>query len=216
MFLIVYDMDLTLWISFIGTVLVIGVTPGPSVLLASANSMSYGAQKTVGTILGDLTANSLQIILSSLGLASIVVSSGEIFSLIKWAGVAYLLYMGIAKIISKPNVKRFKNKSQKKGFLKLYSEGFLMSASNPKAIVFFAALFPLFINEQYAFVPQVLLLGITYLAIDGICLLVYVRFASRLKRYLEDKEKVYMQNRIIGVLLICSGLMLSMVRRTND
>ncbi len=209
-------MNTTLWISFIGTVLVIGVTPGPSVLLASANSMSYGAKKTIGTILGDLSANSIQIILSSLGLASIVISSGEVFSLIKWIGVGYLIYMGLVKIISAPKIGEFKKKNQEKSFLKLYSEGFFMSASNPKAIVFFAALFPLFIDQTLAFVPQVIILGITYLAIDGICLFVYVRFASRLKRYLENKEKIHLQNRIIGSLLIFSGLMLSMVRRTNN
>ena len=111
-------MDVTLWISFIGTVLIIGVTPGPSVLLASANSMNYGSKKTVGTILGDLSANSLQILLSSLGLASIVISSGEIFGLIKWIGVGYLIYMGIVKLISKPDIQQFKNKSQKKSFFK--------------------------------------------------------------------------------------------------
>lgn len=208
-------MNLTLWISFIGTVFIIAVTPGPSVLLASANSMNYGTKKTVGTILGDLSANTIQILLSSLGLASIVISSGEIFGLIKWIGVGYLIYMGVTKIISKPNVEQFKKKNKEKSFLKLYSEGFFMSASNPKAIVFFAALFPLFIDENLAFVPQVLLLGITFLVIDGISLFMYVRFASRLKKYLENKEKVHLQNKIIGTLLIFSGVLLSMVRRTN-
>ncbi|PKV52712.1 threonine/homoserine/homoserine lactone efflux protein [Aquimarina sp. MAR_2010_214] len=208
-------MNLTLWISFIGTVFIIAVTPGPSVLLASANSMNYGTKKTVGTIFGDLSANAIQILLSSLGLASIVISSGDIFGLIKWIGVGYLIYMGVTKIISKPNVEQFKKENREKDFLKLYSEGFFMSASNPKAIVFFAALFPLFIDESLAFAPQVLLLGITYLLIDGISLFMYVRFASRLKKYLENKEKIHLQNKIIGSLLIFSGVLLSMVRRTN-
>lgn len=209
-------MTLELWLSFVGTVLIIGITPGPSVLLATANSMSYGSKKTVGTILGDLSANSLQIILSSAGLASIVISSGEVFSFIKWIGVGYLIYMGISKIMSKPITGNFQQKKKERSFFKLYQEGFLMSASNPKAIVFFAALFPLFINEQYAFVPQVLILGGTYLAIDGICLFIYVKFASKLKQYLEDKEKVHLQNKIVGSLLIFSGVMLSLVKRTND
>lgn len=209
-------MDTTLWISFIGTVLIIGVTPGPSVLLASANSMNYGVKKTTGTILGDLSANAMQIVLSSLGLASIVISSGEIFSLIKWAGVGYLIYMGITKIITVPEVVQFKKRNRDKGFVKLYSEGFLMSASNPKAIVFFAALFPLFIDQNMAFVPQVAILGITYLVIDGICLLVYVQFASRLKKYLENQQKTHLQNKLIGTLLILSGLMLSLVKRSNN
>jgi threonine/homoserine/homoserine lactone efflux protein len=91
-----------------------------------------------------------------------------------------------------------------------------MSASNPKPIVFFAALFPLFIDQHLAFIPQVVILGVTYLAIDGICLLIYVKFASKLKRHLENKEKIHLQNRIIGALLIFSGLMLSTVKRTYN
>lgn len=209
-------MNLTLWISFIGTVLLIGVTPGPSVLLAAANSMNYGSKKSVGTILGDLSANTLQIILSAFGLATIVVSSGEIFGFIKWLGVGYLIYMGIKKITSKPKIGDFERKNNDKSFFKLYTEGFLMSASNPKAIVFFAALFPLFIDQNLAFTPQVIILGLTYLIIDGICLFTYVQFASKLKKSLEDKEKVHLQNKIIGSLLIFSGLMLSLIRRTNN
>jgi len=209
-------MNFNLWLSFVGTVLIIGVTPGPSVLLASANSINHGAKKTIGTIIGDLSANTLQIILSSLGLASIVIASGEVFGLIKWAGVAYLIYMGIVKIVTKPITGEFNKSAKESGFFKLYSEGFLMSASNPKAIVFFAALFPLFIEPNLAFVPQVTILGITYLVIDGICLLIYVNFASRLKTYLEDKEKIHLQNRIIGALLIFSGLMLSTIKRTDN
>jgi len=209
-------MTVELWLSFVGTVLIIGITPGPSVLLATANSMSYGSKKTIGTILGDLTANSLQIVLSSLGLASLVISYGEIFGIIKWIGVGYLIYMGISKIMSKPVAGNFRQKKKSRSFFKLYQEGFFMSASNPKAIVFFAALFPLFINEQFAFIPQVFILGGTYLAIDGICLFIYVKFASKLKQYLEDKEKVHLQNKIIGSLLIFSGMMLSLVKRTND
>lgn len=206
-------MDLTLWLSFVGTVLIIAFTPGPSVLLAAANSMNHGAKKSVGTILGDLSANTIQMILSSLGLASIVVSSGEIFDAIKWVGVAYLIYMGMKKLFAKAEAKNFKAKEQEKSFGKLYAEGFFMSASNPKAIVFFAALFPLFINENIAFIPQVTILTATYLTLDGVSLLFYVYFADKMKIYLEDKEKVHLQNRIVGSMLIFSGIMLSFVRR---
>jgi threonine/homoserine/homoserine lactone efflux protein len=209
-------MDLTLWISFVGTVLILTLTPGPSVLLATANSMKYGANKTIGTILGDLSANLLQIILASAGLASIVISSGELFQMIKWFGVAYLIYIGISKIVSNPQLNLTKGAIKNKSFLNLYSEGFLMSAANPKAIVFFAALFPLFINENLLFLPQILILSITFLILDGMSLIIYTRFATKLKAYLENKEKVHLQNKIVGTLLILSGLMLSMVKRTSN
>ncbi len=214
-----YDIDmidLTLWLSFIGTVLILTLTPGPSVLLVTANSMKYGAKKATGTILGDLSANLIQIILASAGLASIVLSSGELFQMIKWFGVAYLIYIGVKKIIAKPHIEIIKRNAKSKSFFNLYSEGFLMSAANPKAIIFFAALFPLFIKADMPFLPQVVILAITFLTLDGLSLLLYSHFATNLKNFLENEEKVHLQNRIVGSLLILSGLLLSMVQRTNS
>lgn len=209
-------MELTIWLSFVGTVLILVITPGPSVLLATANSMKYGVGKTTGTILGDLSANLCQIILASLGLASIVVRSGELFQIIKWCGVAYLIYMGVTKILAKPNIQLSVSTGEERNFSKLFMEGFLMSAANPKAIVFFAALFPLFINANMAFLPQVIILSLTFLVLDGLSLLFYSLFAERLKVYLENQEKIHLQNKIVGALLILSGLLLSMVKRTNQ
>ncbi len=208
-------MDTFVWLSFIGTTLILTLTPGPSVLLASANSMKYGFQKTTGTILGDLSANLLQIALASAGLASIVVTSGEIFGLLKWLGVAYLIYMGIRKILEKPATEMDMTLNNNRTFLNLYTEGFLMSAANPKAILFFATLFPLFISESLPFLPQIIILAVTFLFLDGLCLMLYARFANKLKAYLEDQEKVSLQNKIVGSLLILSGLLLSTVKRAN-
>ncbi len=208
-------MDLATWFSFAGAVAIIAITPGPSVLLATANSMSYGPQKTLGTIVGDLSANLLQMLLASLGLASIVVASGELFQLIKWMGVAYLIFLGLRKIFSKPSEQQLLTKKGQRSFRKLYMEGFLMSAANPKAIVFFAVFFPLFINVQLPFWPQVGILSVTYLLFDGLALLTYVFFAERLKKWLEDQQQQHWQNRIIGGLLIFSGVMLSLVKRTG-
>ncbi len=209
-------MEITIWLSFVGTVAILGITPGPSVLLVAANSMNHGIKKTSGTILGDLSANLCQILLASLGLASIVIASGTLFQVIKWLGVLYLIYLGLNKIFKKPETGDFRSPDIDKSFWKLYVEGFLMSAANPKAIVFFAALFPLFINEHLPFVAQIVILAATFLVIDGISLLIYATFATRLKRFLEDRKKRYLQNRIVGLLLIFSGLMLSMVKRSNS
>jgi len=208
-------MEIKVWVSFLITVTVLVLTPGPSVLLATANSMKYGVKKTLGTILGDLSANFCQIILASIGLASIVISSGELFQVIKWCGVFYLIYIGILKIVSKSTIQIDKEGAKERSFSKLYAEGFLMSIANPKAIVFFAALFPLFINENLPFLPQVVLLTFTFLILDGTSLLIYTLFASRLKAYLENKEKIHLQNKVVGILLILSGILLSMVNRTN-
>ena len=209
-------MGMTMWLSFVGTVLILAITPGPSILLATANSMKHGKGKTLGTIAGDLTANLCQIILASIGLATIVMSSGELFQFIKWCGVAYLIYMGIAKIIAKPQIELYANEKANGSFSKLFVEGFLMSAANPKAIVFFAALFPLFLNEVHPILPQIAILALTFLVIDGLSLFTYALFAEKLKSFLQNQEKVHFQNRIVGGLLILSGIMLSMVKRTGN
>ena len=208
-------MEITLWISFVGTVSLLALTPGPSVLLATANSMKYGPKKTTGTILGDLTANLCQIILASAGLATIITTSAELFQAIKWFGVLYLIYMGVRKLISKPQLNLKTGNSKARGFWNLYGEGFLMSAANPKAVVFFAALFPLFIAQEYNFWFQVIILAVTFLVIDGLSLLIYVQFSNRLKSYLENSKKVHLQNKIVGVLLIASGILLSTVTNSS-
>jgi homoserine/homoserine lactone efflux protein len=105
--------------------------------------MNHGSRKAVATILGDLSANTLQILLASLGLATIITTSASVFNAIKWVGVAYLIYLGISKLLSKAGTNNLLEEKREKSFFKLYSEGFLMSASNPKAIVFIAAFFPL-------------------------------------------------------------------------
>ena len=208
-------MDTTIWLSFVGTVLILAFTPGPSVLLATANSMKYGRGKVLGTIAGDLTANLCQIFLASLGLATLVVSSGELFQVIKWCGVAYLIYMGITKILTKPQMELAAVRKEEGDFSKLFMEGFLMSAANPKAIVFFAALFPLFLNEGSPIIPQIAILTVTFLTIDGLSLFIYATFAEQVKSYLENQEKVHLHNKIVGSLLILSGLLLAMVKRTG-
>ena len=208
--------DTSLWVSFVATVFILVITPGPSVLLAAANSMKYGSKKATGTIFGDLSANIIQIILASTGLATIINNSGEVFQWIKWIGVGYLLYMGLKKVIATPIIEFNKSKKIDKSYFKLYTEGFLMSAANPKAIVFFAVLFPLFINQSLPFLPQILILGITFILLDGASLFFYTHFASKLKSYLENKEKIHFQNRIVGSLLIVSAILLSLVKRTTN
>ncbi|MCV6628496.1 MAG: LysE family translocator [Flavobacteriaceae bacterium] len=206
-------MELSVWLSYVATIFLLIITPGPSMLLAAANSMKYGKTKTLGTIAGDLSANLIQMALASAGLATIVVQSGYLFGIIKWAGVLYLIYMGLRKILSKKEVFLEENGQDRGTLKKRYLEGFLMSAANPKAIVFFAALFPLFLDQTAALLPQILILAATYVVVDGLSLLTYTLFADGLKRHLEDRAKLHLQNKIVGVLLIISGLMLSLVKR---
>ena len=208
-------MDFHNWLSFVVTVGILCYSPGPSVLLATANSMDYGVRKNVGTILGDLSANTIQMILASAGLAAIIAASAELFYAIKWAGVSYLIYLGIKQFLRKGARPDGRTAAPSKSFLQLFWQGFAVSASNPKAIVFFSALFPIFINPDLPLLSQTFLLALTFLIIDGTSLLIYSGFASRLKTYLQDQNKMHVQNRIVGSALIIAGILLALKKRTE-
>ena len=205
-----------LWLAFVGTVAVLALTPGPSILLATSNSINYGLNKSTGTILGDLSANLIQILLASIGLASIISASAELFGLLKWGGVCYLIFIGVKKIFFSPAAFHFGKELKPKSFKALYIQGFFVSASNPKAVIFFATLFPLFIDVHESFLLQIVVLAFTFLIIDGLSLLIYSSFATRLKGFLQNSRKVHMQNKIVGSLQLLSGIMLSLVRRTDN
>lgn len=140
-------MSMNLWIAYIGTVLLMMSTPGPSQLLMLSNSIGNGFRRSLFTAAGDLSANLVQMIVASVGLASVLASSTTFFVAIKWAGVGYLVYLGLKLLLArKPPESALE--PPKRSARALYWQGFLTSAANPKAVVFFAALFPQFIDPS--------------------------------------------------------------------
>jgi len=201
-------MTIEIWIAYLSAVLILMITPGPSQLLMLSNTLGSGFKKSVATIAGDLTANSLQMTIASVGLASILYASQYTFTVIKWLGVAYLVFMGVRLIRRTPS-ENVVGDQQAKSIKTLYMQGFVTSASNPKAIIFFAALFPQFLDPQEPVALQLLILGLTYLTIDGIFLSVYgslaewiaERFKSRVSKNLD---------RISGSFLIGAAILLGL------
>lgn len=166
-------MNFEIWLLYVATVLVFMVSPGPSHLLMISVGMANGFQKSLATAAGDLSANAIQIALAGFGLAAVVTSSQYGFAVIKWAGVAYLIWIGIKTIRSSFNQPSKSSINQPSTILNLWLRGFITSAANPKAVVFFAALFPQFLNPNHSLALQVFVLGITYIVIDGLFLIYY-------------------------------------------
>ena len=94
-------MDPTHLIAYVGAVLILTLSPGPSTMLGSAHGMRFGAKGTLPTIAGDLSANALQMLAAAVGLAAIITRSATAFTLIKWAGVAYLAWMGLSHLLQR-------------------------------------------------------------------------------------------------------------------
>ena len=181
--------------------------PDTSQLLIISNSVRYGLRKSAYTIAGDLSANCLQMTGAAFGLAAIIATSATAFSVIKWLGVAYLIYIGIQLIRSRDDVNDVDANQSGQAF-RLYRQGFVTPMANPFAVVFFGALFPQFIDPALAILPQLLILGVTYLIVDGAILLLWgwlgVRAASALKRH-----SFGLINKICGALMIAAAALLA-------
>jgi len=198
-----------IWVLYATTVLAFMITPGPSHLLMLSNSMSHGFRPSLATAAGDLSANALQMLAAGLGLAAILTSSQTAFTLIKWAGVAYLLWMGIRMWLNASATDKASKSATSASLKSLWLQGFLTSAANPKAVVFFAALFPQFINPEKPFVFQFFLLSVTYIAIDGMFLSSYGAGAGWLAKKLKGTASLLI-DRIGGTFLIGAAFLLGL------
>ncbi|MEO1139782.1 MAG: LysE family transporter [Pseudomonadota bacterium] len=202
-------MSFDIWLLYLTTVFAFMVTPGPSHLLMLSNSMAHGFRPSLATAVGDLTANAFQMLAASLGLATILVASQNALAIVKWAGVAYLVWIGIrmwrgaSKASARQPVARTASPKT------LWWQGFLTSAANPKAVVFFAALFPQFINPSQPFVIQFLVLSLTYIVVDGAFLASYGAGAGWLASRLRGKA-IAVVHRVGAMFLIGAAFLLGL------
>ncbi|MGB0694216.1 MAG: LysE family translocator [Rhodospirillaceae bacterium] len=207
-----------IWMLYVATVLALMSTPGPSQLLMLSNSMAHGFQRSLATAAGDLTANMLQMLAAGLGLAAILAASANALTVIKWAGVAYLIWLGV-RMIRKAKVRdgaQGNDRATPKASLKsLWLQGFLTSAANPKAVVFFAALFPQFIQADSAFWPQFLILSATYIALDGAFLSAYGLGASWVARRFKGTARCWIE-RIGGGFMIGAAILLGLKSMSRE
>lgn len=185
-------------------------TPGPSQLLILSSSLSSGFPRSVYTAAGDLSANLVQMIVAVTGLATLLETNPQLLTAIKWVGVGYLLYSGVITMLKNDGVS-INTSANPRSRKALFFQGFIVSAVNPKAVIFFAALFPQFINGGETLVPQFLVLSLTYLLLDGTFLLGYAVLASKLTDWLKRNE-IPIYHRAPGVLLIVVALGLAMKR----
>lgn len=203
-------MPLDTWFLYALTVLALMSTPGPSQLLMLTNSGVHGFTRALSTAGGDLTANALQMLAAGLGLAAIIAASATALTVIKWAGVAYLVWLGLRMIRrAKPDDPRVGASRGEASLRGLWMQGFLTSAANPKAVVFFAALFPQFIAPDLAFWPQFLILSATYIVLDGLFLSAYGLSASWIVRRFRGQARVWVE-RIGGGFMIGAAALLGL------
>lgn len=164
--------------------------PDTSQLLIISNSIRHGLRKSAYTIAGDLSANCIQMTAAAFGLAAIIATSARAFIWIKWLGVAYLVWIGVQLMLSKEQSDDVTATSSGQSY-RLFKQGFVTSMANPFAVVFFGALFPQFIDPAAPVLPQLLILGVTYIAVDGAILLLWGWLGRRAAKALTGYPSVW-------------------------
>ncbi|MCB1332050.1 MAG: LysE family translocator [Maritimibacter sp.] len=181
--------------------------PDTSQLLIISNSIRHGLRRSLFTVLGDLSANVLQMTAAAFGLAAIIATSASAFLWIKWLGVAYLVWIGLRLFLSdtrEDTVAATARATPRRLFL----QGFMTSMANPFAVIFFGALFPQFIDPGQAVLPQLLILGATYVAVDGAILLLWGWLGGRAARFLRGRS-LGLVNRVCGGLMVAAAALLA-------
>lgn len=195
------------------TVFIASVIPGPSMLLALTHGMQYGARKTISSALGNVTITLVQASISIAGLGTILIAYETIFHLIKWAGAAYLIYIGISILFSSTMIvsQHYCGQNTKfKSLRKMYLKAALVTAGNPKAIIFFTAIFPQFIDPNSAYLYQSCILLVICALIAFCCFMIYAISGQKIVSLFSKASIGKHLKRIIGGTFIGAGIGLAL------
>lgn len=208
-------MTLSTWLLYVAAVLVLTVTPGPSVLMCISTSVQHGPRRALAAAFGSTTAIAGLMCLSMLGLGAALAASEVLFSTLKWLGAAYLAYLGVTSLLSKASSLNVPSDDLRAGNAQsLFARGLLVGASNPKALLFFGALFPQFIEPSAPQATQFVILGVTFVFFELFWLSVYALTAARAGQWLQQPRRAQAFNRVTGVVFLLAAGLLATTKRT--
>ena len=189
------------------------ITPGSPRVIMCSYTMSYGLKKSIWTALGDISANSLQLVFVVIGFGLIIKDNPMILTTLKWIGVAYLLYL--AYDLYKSRAKEINAAdAPTKSILSFFKDGFLVAGLSPKAWVFFGVIFIQFLNYNSSlsnFTMQLFILWVSYVVLDFITLIIYGMTAERISVWLKNNPKTI--NMISAFALVVIALFVAIFQK---
>jgi threonine/homoserine/homoserine lactone efflux protein len=208
-------MSLETWLAFAAASAIMLAIPGPTILLVISYALGHGRKTALATVsgvtLGDFTAMTA----SLAGLGALLATSSTLFTVLKLIGAAYLMYLGIklwrAPIVTGPLGDNDNLPEEKP--LKIMAHAYLVTALNPKSIVFFIAFVPQFLDMHKPFLPQTLILEATFLTLGALNALLYVFLADMARGFIRKASVQRAVNRTGGTLLIAAGAVTAGYRR---
>jgi threonine/homoserine/homoserine lactone efflux protein len=203
-------MPLNLYLAFVAACIALALLPGPVVTLVIANGLRHGTRAALTNILGVQAGLTIVIGIVAVGLTSMMATMGYWFDWVRFAGAAYLVWLGI-KLIRFPveGVKADEPPPPPRGGF--FLQGFVVLLSNPKVLVFFGAFIPQFVDMNRDHVSQVTLLGVTFMVIAGLTDALYALLAGRARTFFSAR-RTRLVSRISGSFMIGGGIWLALTR----
>lgn len=210
-------MSIEIWLAFVVATVVFCIIPGPTVILVIGQAVTYGKKSVLPLVAGVLAGDLVAMTLSILGLGAILAASASLFMLLKWFGVFYLLYLGIKTWRQIPETLAdtdfTTDKKVRQGWA-MFRSAFLVTALNPKDIIFFVAFLPQFINPHADVLPQWLILMATLLCLVAMNISFYTCFAGAVRHRVQSYRARKRLNKIGGGALISAGLITATLQRS--
>lgn len=204
-----------IWLFFVTTEAVLSVTPGPAVLYVLSQAIRRGPGKSVWASWGILSSNAMYFALSATSLGAVIAASYRLFFIVKWIGAAYLVYLGLASFFGKTSIMSLpEGGGNSRTGARILRDGFVLQAANPKALLFFTAILPQFIDPRHSVAFQILVLGVSSIVVEFLILFIYGQLAGRALSAARNPRFDKLTNRIAGSLLIGAGVGLAALRRT--
>jgi threonine/homoserine/homoserine lactone efflux protein len=198
-------MPLEVWAAFAAASAVLLIIPGPTILLVVSYALGQGWRTAlpiaVGVALGDFTAMTL----SMLGIGALLAASATVFTLLKWIGAAYLIYLGI-KLFRAGGTLNAEPRSDAVSAAKMLGHAWLVTALNPKSITFFVAFLPQFLDRNADFLTQMAIFEATFLALAFANAFGYALIAARARNLVRNRKAIGIFNKAGGSLLIGAGI----------
>ncbi len=205
-------MSAELYLSFVVATALLILFPGPSVMLTISHSLAWGLRKALLSVAGASAAIVVQLLVLAAGLSTVMLFAAQWFEAIRWAGVVYLIYLGLqswraSRVVTAdaaPQVRSGRN---------LFWQGFMVSLANPKSLFFYAAFFPHFVDPARPPGLQMLILGVTFLVIAAGLTAIYAALAHRIGEFFRGAHGSRVRLRLTGTVMIGAGVVLARARR---
>lgn len=206
-----FDYTTIHWVTFLAAAVLLNLSPGPDIAFILGQTLRNGRRHGVAAMMGIWSGAALHVVMAAVGLSAILATSALAFSIVKWVGAAYLIWLGIKMILSRGNSFISNEGGSHQRLHSIYWQGVLVSALNPKVAVFFLAFLPQFVVEGAGPASAQLLLHGTLIIVVAACIEPpLVLLGAKLGAFLRQNQRVGLwMDRGLGALFVALGARLA-------